>query len=90
MKKSDEFGRNLVKPTFLKSLTFFSDIQRTTWLAKLPQSSFDLLIIGGGITGAGIALDAATRGLKVLLLEKGDFAHGTSSRSTKLIHGGLR
>ena len=48
MKKSDEFGRNLVKPTFLKSLTFFSDIQRTTWLAKLPQSSFDLLIIGGG------------------------------------------
>lgn len=56
----------------------------------LAQITFDLLIIGGGITGAGIALDAASRGLKVLLLEKQDFAAGTSSRSTKLIHGGLR
>ncbi len=51
---------------------------------------FDIIIIGGGITGAGIALDAASRGLKVLLLEKYDFASGTSSKSTKLIHGGLR
>src|SRR5687767_8495438 len=50
----------------------------------------DLLIIGGGITGAGVALDAASRGLKPLLLEKGDFVSGTSSRTTKLIHGGLR
>lgn len=50
----------------------------------------DLLIIGGGITGCGIALDAASRGLRVALLEKNDFASGTSSRSTKLIHGGLR
>ena len=57
---------------------------------KLRNSSFDLLIIGGGITGAGIALDAASRGLKVALVEKSDFAYGTSSRSTKLIHGGLR
>ncbi len=55
-----------------------------------PTTFFDLLVIGGGITGAGIALDAATRGLRVLLLEKCDFAFGTSSRSTKLIHGGLR
>lgn len=51
---------------------------------------YDLLIIGGGITGAGIALDASSRGLSVLLVEKKDFAFGTSSRSTKLIHGGLR
>jgi len=49
-----------------------------------------LLVIGGGITGAGIALDAASRGLKTALVEKHDFAFGTSSRSTKLIHGGLR
>ncbi|MDA8693499.1 glycerol-3-phosphate dehydrogenase/oxidase, partial [Saprospiraceae bacterium] len=51
---------------------------------------YDLVIIGGGITGAGIALDAALRGLKVVLIEKNDFASGTSSKSTKLIHGGLR
>ncbi len=56
----------------------------------LASNSFDLLIIGGGITGAGIALDAASRGLKTALIEKNDFAFGTSSRSTKLIHGGLR
>lgn len=55
--------------------------------SRLP---YDILIIGGGITGAGIALDAAQRGMNVLLVEKGDFASGTSSRSTKLIHGGLR
>ncbi|HEY0261935.1 MAG TPA: FAD-dependent oxidoreductase, partial [Chitinophagales bacterium] len=53
-------------------------------------NDFDLLVIGGGVTGCGIALDAALRGLKVVLLEKSDFASGTSSRSTKLIHGGLR
>lgn len=51
---------------------------------------FDLLVIGGGVTGCGIALDAALRGLKTILIEKNDFASGTSSRSTKLIHGGLR
>src|SRR5690606_13102248 len=51
---------------------------------------FDLLVIGGGITGAGIALDAVTRGMSVLLVDMQDFAEGTSSRSTKLIHGGLR
>ena len=54
------------------------------------QTSFDLLIIGGGITGAGIALDAASRGLKTCLVEMNDFGSGTSGRSTKLIHGGLR
>lgn len=59
-------------------------------IQDLEKSSFDLLIIGGGITGAGIALDAVSRGLSVALFEKGDFASGTSSKSTKLIHGGLR
>lgn len=59
-------------------------------IEKLKSQKFDLLVIGGGITGAGIALDAASRGLKVALVEKGDFASGTSSKSTKLIHGGLR
>ncbi|MCB0797172.1 MAG: glycerol-3-phosphate dehydrogenase/oxidase [Chitinophagales bacterium] len=59
-------------------------------IEKLESEVFDLVVIGGGITGAGIALDAASRGLSVALLEKYDFAGGTSSRSTKLIHGGLR
>ncbi len=54
------------------------------------QQEFDILIIGGGVTGAGIALDAASRGLRTALVEKEDFASGTSSRSTKLVHGGLR
>src|SRR5579875_4066437 len=51
---------------------------------------FDVAVIGGGIAGAGVAADAASRGLSVLLVEKDDFASGTSSRTTKLIHGGLR
>src|SRR5215471_16213799 len=55
-----------------------------------PAESYDLLVIGGGINGAGIARDAAGRGLRVALCEQGDFAGGTSSASTKLIHGGLR
>ncbi len=68
----------------------FSALERTQHLASLTGRQWDLLIIGGGITGAGILLDAVSRGLKVALIEKGDFASGTSSRSTKLIHGGLR
>jgi glycerol-3-phosphate dehydrogenase len=56
----------------------------------MVNQELDLLVIGGGITGAGIALDASLRGLKVGLVEKGDFGSGTSSRSTKLVHGGLR
>lgn len=67
-----------------------SALERPNILKKITQQNYDLLIIGGGITGAGIALDAVTRGLKVALIEKHDFAWGTSSRSTKLIHGGLR
>lgn len=54
------------------------------------QTDYDLLVIGGGINGAGIAADAAGRGLKVALVEKGDLASATSSWSSKLIHGGLR
>lgn len=68
----------------------FSALQRNNIVEKLSTETFDLLVIGGGITGAGIALDAATRGIKVALIEQQDFAFGTSSRSTKLIHGGLR
>src|SRR3990170_9068830 len=68
----------------------FSLSIRPSIIAKLKAEHYDLLIIGGGITGAGIALDAASRGLKTALVEKNDFAFGTSSRSTKLIHGGLR
>ncbi len=68
----------------------FSVLHRATDIEKLQSGRADLLVIGGGITGAGIALDAASRGLKTVLLEKGDFASGTSSKSTKLIHGGLR
>src|SRR5688572_3040860 len=68
----------------------FSVIHRPQILQQLQSKQFDLLIVGGGITGAGIALDATSRGLLVALVEKNDFAFGTSSRSTKLIHGGLR
>ena len=57
---------------------------------RLGQRDFDVLVIGGGVTGAGAALDAATRGLSVALVEQRDFASGTSSRSSKLMHGGLR
>ena len=57
---------------------------------RLGDEVFDLLVIGGGITGAGVALDAALRGLRVAVIDKGDFASGTSSVSSKLIHGGLR
>lgn len=59
-------------------------------LSEIEGNTFDIVVVGGGITGASIALDAAQRGLSVVLLEKDDFASGTSSRSTKLLHGGLR
>ena len=63
---------------------------RTAALARLRREPFDVLIIGGGITGAGVALDAASRGLRTALVERDDFASGTSSKSSKLVHGGLR
>lgn len=65
-------------------------MQRTEHIARLGRDAFDVLVIGGGATGAGVALDAAARGLSVALVERGDFAGGTSSRSTKLVHGGVR
>lgn len=68
----------------------FNAQKREEVKSKLSSQEFDLLIIGGGITGAGILLDAASRGLSVALIEKNDYASGTSSKSTKLIHGGLR
>ena len=64
--------------------------QRSEDLAHLESDEFDIVVIGGGVTGAGIALDAASRGLSVALVEAADLASGTSSRSSKLIHGGLR
>ncbi len=64
--------------------------ERTHAWSQIEKNPFDILVIGGGITGAGIARDAASRGLKVLLVEKHDYAWGTSSRSSKLIHGGVR
>ncbi len=63
---------------------------RTEALARLAAEPFDVLVVGGGITGSGVALDAASRGLRTALVEKDDFASGTSSKSSKLIHGGLR
>jgi glycerol-3-phosphate dehydrogenase len=71
-------------------MNHLSSLHRESIIQSLRGGVYDLLVIGGGITGAGIALDAASRGLKTALVEKNDFAFGTSSRSTKLIHGGLR
>ncbi|MBO1000392.1 FAD-dependent oxidoreductase [Bacillus sp. SD075] len=68
----------------------FSNIYREETIGLLKKEKYDVVVIGGGITGAGIALDATTRGMKVALVEMQDFAAGTSSRSTKLVHGGLR
>jgi len=71
-------------------MNIFNSNNRNKLVNRLKSTNYDLIVIGGGITGAGIALDAAARGLEVALIEKNDFASGTSSKSTKLIHGGLR
>ena len=65
-------------------------MDRTRSLGALTEGTYDLLVVGGGVTGAGVAREASLRGFRVALVEQGDFASGTSSRSTKLIHGGLR
>ena len=70
--------------------TEFSSRTREQGFSTLQEEHYDLIVIGGGITGAGIFLDATSRGIKTLLVEMQDFAGGTSSRSTKLIHGGIR
>src|SRR5271156_5817340 len=64
--------------------------RRADALRRLADEEFDVLVIGGGTPGAGVALDAASRGLRTALVEKDDFASGTSSKSSKLVHGGLR
>ncbi|GEQ85884.1 aerobic glycerol-3-phosphate dehydrogenase [Patiriisocius marinistellae] len=74
----------------MEAIHTFSVLNRVAQLQKIETVPYDLVIIGGGVTGAGIALDAASRGLKTCLVEKNDFASGTSNKSTKLIHGGLR
>ena len=75
----------------MTDLTALSDARRTAELAALGDGrTVDIVVIGGGITGAGIALDAASRGLSVVLVEKHDLAFGTSRWSSKLVHGGLR
>ena len=73
-----------------RSRTHLSPERRRADRARLADEVVDVLVIGGGVTGAGAALDAASRGLSVGLLEARDWAAGTSSRSSKLIHGGLR
>ncbi len=67
-----------------------TQFDRSAALERLASEEFDVLVIGGGITGAGVALESASRGLRTALIEKADFASGTSSRSSKLVHGGLR
>src|SRR5262245_36571845 len=71
-------------------VVFFANPVRMQRSIEQLQARFDLLVLGGGITGAGVALDAALRGLRVALIDKGDFGGGTSSVSSKLVHGGLR
>ena len=77
-------------PRYHRRVLTFSEQTRAASLTRMAEDRFDVLVIGGGITGAGIALDAAARGLSVALVEKDDFAAGTSGRSSRLVHGGLR
>ncbi|HEU4599333.1 MAG TPA: FAD-dependent oxidoreductase, partial [Solirubrobacterales bacterium] len=65
-------------------------LSRARAIEEIAGKHFEVVVIGGGITGAGVALDAASRGYSVALLERGDYAVGTSSRSSKMVHGGLR
>jgi glycerol-3-phosphate dehydrogenase len=83
-------GPGRARPGYHRLVLSFSAQTRTANLTRMAEDRFDVLVIGGGITGAGIALDAAARGLSVALVEKDDFAAGTSGRSSRLVHGGLR
>src|SRR5512136_708385 len=74
----------------MKKSTSWSAQQRNDHIQKAKNNSFDIIIIGGGITGAGLAREAALRGISFCLIDKNDFAFGTSSRSSKLAHGGMR
>ena len=79
-----------VPPDDARAATARGSFDRDTALRRLAEETFDVLVIGGGITGAGVALDAAARGLRTALVERHDFASGTSSKSSKMVHGGLR
>src|SRR5690242_13828313 len=82
----DDAGNAMTRPP----RPAFGVAQRPACIAALERDTFDVLVIGGGIVGAGVARDAAMRGLRVSLVEQTDFASGTSSRSSRLVHGGLR
>jgi len=83
---------NLNSPVYPEQEREFSSRSRQRRIQQLQRhpETFDLIIVGGGIVGAGLAQEAVAAGLKVALIEKGDFASGTSSKSSKLLHGGLR
>src|SRR6516165_4882209 len=81
-----EPGGSMRRANYPGPVTF----DRAASIRRLGEESFDVLVVGGGITGAGVALDAVSRGLQTALVEKGDFASGTSSKSSKLVHGGIR
>ncbi len=88
-------GRSLVPPPSAEEPAPGSEDRQPNKTAPIQDENsdegiFDLLIVGGGATGAGVAVDAASRGLKVACVEREDFASGTSSKSTKLVHGGVR
>src|SRR6202044_1330082 len=83
-------GRRTEGPAGLSQAGRAGAFGRSAALRRLGSEPFDVLVIGGGITGAGVALDAAARGLRTALVERHDFASGTSSKSSKMVHGGLR
>ena len=80
----------LVNNVHMRSDTRLSPAGRERARRRLRSETFDVLVVGGGVVGCGIAVDAASRGLSVCLLERDDFASGASSKSSKLVHGGLR
>jgi len=92
LKRSGGFITSAVEGIKSKASGLLTGNKESPQRAAEPNDEdiYDLLIIGGGATGAGIALDAATRGLKVACVERDDFSSGTSSKSTKLVHGGVR
>ena len=83
-------GSSTAPPTRAGPSRAGNDGQRSTLRAQLEETEFDVLVVGGGATGLGAALEAARRGLKTALVERGDFASGTSSKSTNMLHGGVR
>ena len=83
-------AQHVKTPPTYPALPTRSDQLERLRAASTAEEEYDILVIGGGATGAGIALDAASRGLKVAMVERDDFSSGTSSKSTKLVHGGVR